>query len=162
MFHLGKLTIVDLLSGSRLWIQFELMHIAKARTKFDVHECLWININIYCMKHAGNGRTAKDAANDFCKTGIERLVPGTDAKCWQKTLSGALTLYFRTCVRWWFGTLSKYMYLISTFSLAALSDATLLRDRLRFAYFAWFRTKFHSSPPGLSQVTVFSILCQHP
>ncbi len=98
------------------------------------------------MKHAGNGRTAKDAANDFCKTGIERLVPGTDAKCWQKTFSGALTLYFRTCVRSWFGTLSKYMYPILTFYLAALSDTMLLRDRLRFTYFTWFQTNFHSSP----------------
>ncbi len=43
-FHLGILTIVDLLSESRLWIQLKHMHIAKARTKVDVHECLWINI----------------------------------------------------------------------------------------------------------------------
>lgn len=94
------------------------------------------------MKYAGNGRTAKDAANDFCKTGIERLAPETDAKCWQKTLLGALTLSLRMCVisSTQFDTLSKYMYLISTFSVAALSHATLLRNRLRFSYFAWFWT----------------------
>lgn len=38
------------------------MHIAKALTKVDVHECMWLNIKVYCMKNAGNGRTAKDAA----------------------------------------------------------------------------------------------------
>lgn len=38
------------------------MHIAKALTKVDVHECMWLNVKVYCMKNAGNGRTAKDAA----------------------------------------------------------------------------------------------------
>lgn len=38
------------------------MHNAKALTKVDVHKRLWLNLKVYRMKNAGNGRTAKDAA----------------------------------------------------------------------------------------------------